>query len=113
MVNLPHGESRDIELPLDVRYFIKFSEARLQAVSSRNMYSLHGLEALMRAVFLHVCQRLTVVCTACRIAQCTGSATLPANRGRAAFHWAGVGILRSTNRGRRGSAHEIVVTRTE
>src|SRR5439155_1572309 len=35
--------------------------ARLQAESSRNMYSLHGLLALMRAVFLLVCQRLTVV----------------------------------------------------
>src|SRR5690349_12279475 len=35
--------------------------ARLQAESSRNMYSLHGFEALMRAVFFDVCQRLTVV----------------------------------------------------
>src|SRR5467141_4352637 len=47
--------------PLDVRYFIKFSEARLHAVSSRNIYSLHGFEALIRAVFLQVCQRFTVV----------------------------------------------------
>src|SRR5689334_21980711 len=41
--------------------FIRFSEARLQAESSRNMYSLHGFEALMRAVFFDVCQRLMVV----------------------------------------------------
>ena len=41
--------------------FIRFSEARLQAVSSRNMYSLHGLHALMRAVFGQVCQSLIVV----------------------------------------------------
>src|SRR5580698_10155049 len=47
--------------PLVLRYFIRFNEARLQAESSRNMYSLHGLLALMRAVFLEVCQRLTVV----------------------------------------------------
>src|SRR5215470_17273743 len=47
--------------PLELRYFIKFREARLQAVSSRNMYSEQGLLALMRAVFLQVCQRLTVV----------------------------------------------------
>src|SRR5579871_4050733 len=47
--------------PLGPRYFIRFSDARLQAVSSRNMYSLQGLLALMRAVFLHVCQRFTVV----------------------------------------------------
>src|SRR5215467_3040636 len=41
--------------------FRRFRLARLQALSSRNMYSLHGLLALMRAVFLLVCQRLTVV----------------------------------------------------
>src|SRR5450755_1460967 len=41
--------------------FMRFSEERLQAESSRNMYSLQGLEALMRAVFLQGCQRLTVV----------------------------------------------------
>src|SRR5271166_1855196 len=41
--------------------FIRFRLARLQAESSRNMYSLHGFEALMRAVFFEVCQRLTVV----------------------------------------------------
>src|SRR5947207_14988380 len=41
--------------------FIKFRLARLQAESSRNMYSLQGFEALMRAVFFEVCQRLMVV----------------------------------------------------
>src|SRR5438270_7263451 len=41
--------------------FSRFKLARLQAESSRNMYSLHGLLALMRAVFFEVCQRLTVV----------------------------------------------------
>src|SRR5580704_15393293 len=46
------------EAPLN---FIRFSEARLQAVSSRNIYSEQGFEALMRAVLLHVCQRLIVV----------------------------------------------------
>src|SRR5882672_10010928 len=50
-----------LKSPLEWRYFMRFSEARLQAVSSRNMYSLQGLLALMRAVFLEVCQRLTVV----------------------------------------------------
>src|ERR1700691_136707 len=48
-------------LPLGSRYFIKLSDARLQAVSSRNMYSEHGFEALIRAVFFDVCQRLIVV----------------------------------------------------
>src|SRR5262252_6218509 len=41
--------------------FSRFRLARLQAESSRNMYSLQGLLALMRAVFLLVCHRLTVV----------------------------------------------------
>src|SRR6202162_3998679 len=47
--------------PFAFRYFIRLSDARLHAVSSRNMYSEHGFEALMRAVFLQVCQRFTVV----------------------------------------------------
>src|SRR5437762_12997532 len=47
--------------PLALTYFIKFSEARLQAVSSKNMYSEQGLLALIRAVFFAVCQRLPVV----------------------------------------------------
>src|SRR5579864_1950107 len=41
--------------------FSRFRLARLQAESSRNMYSEHGFEALMRAVFFEVCQRLTVL----------------------------------------------------
>ena len=47
--------------PSMVRKCIRLSEARLQAVSSRNMYSEHGLDALMRAVLAEVCQALTVV----------------------------------------------------
>src|ERR1700677_3466391 len=47
--------------PPGVRNLIRLKEARLQAESSRNMYSEQGLEALMRAVFLLVCQRLMVV----------------------------------------------------
>src|ERR1700747_1994811 len=47
--------------PLVVTYFIRFNDARLHAVSSRNMYSEQGLLALIRAVVLHVCQRFTVV----------------------------------------------------
>src|SRR5580700_4547324 len=41
--------------------FRRFKLARLQAESSRNMYSLQGLLALILAVFFEVCQRLTVV----------------------------------------------------
>src|SRR5215468_7566094 len=41
--------------------FIRFSDARLQAESSRNMYSEHGFDALIGAVFFDVCHRLIVV----------------------------------------------------
>src|SRR6202051_2878707 len=43
------------------RNFIRLSEARLQAESSRNMYSEHGFDALMRAELEQGCQSLTVV----------------------------------------------------
>ena len=48
-------------MPFGPRNFIKLIDARLQAVSSRNMYSEQGFDALMRAVALQVCQRFTVV----------------------------------------------------
>src|SRR6202035_5153990 len=41
--------------------FRRLKLARLQAELSRNMYSLQGLEALIRAVFLLVCHLLMVV----------------------------------------------------
>src|SRR5678809_511126 len=47
--------------PSAVVSFMRFRDARLQAESSRNMYSEHGLLALMREVFGHGCQSLTVV----------------------------------------------------
>src|SRR3954447_14351883 len=47
--------------PSGPTYFIRFNDDRLHAESSRNMYSEHGLDALIRAVFLHGCHRLTVV----------------------------------------------------
>src|SRR5215475_11609855 len=47
--------------PPGVRNFSRLKLARLHAESSRNMYSEHGLDALMRAVFFDVCQRLIVV----------------------------------------------------
>src|ERR1051325_2663600 len=39
----------------------RLSDARLHAESSRNMYSEHGFDALMRAVLMHGCQSLIVV----------------------------------------------------
>src|SRR3954452_14078098 len=47
--------------PSSLRNRIRFSEARLHAVSSRNMYSEHGFEALMRPDSGQVCQSLIVV----------------------------------------------------
>src|SRR5262245_27081761 len=41
--------------PSGCRNFIRLTDARLQAVSSRNTYSLHGLVALIRPVALQVC----------------------------------------------------------
>src|ERR1700674_2014324 len=49
------------ELSSWLKTFIRFKEARLQAESSTNMYSLHGFDALMRFVFLTGFHRLIVV----------------------------------------------------
>src|SRR5690242_17678340 len=44
-----------------VRNFIRFREARLQAESSRYIYSEQGLDELMRAVLALVCHLLMMV----------------------------------------------------
>src|SRR5512140_2732585 len=49
------------KVPSGRAYLRRLSEARLQAELSRNMYSEHGFEALMRSVPEQVCQALTVV----------------------------------------------------
>ncbi len=49
------------KVPSGRKYLRRFSDARLQAELSRNMYSEQGFEALMRAVFGQVCQALIVV----------------------------------------------------
>src|SRR6478735_7159588 len=43
------------------RNFMRFNDARLHALSSRNMYSEHGFDALIRDVLMHGCQSLIVV----------------------------------------------------
>src|SRR5262245_50682361 len=40
---------------------MRLSDERLHAESSRNMYSEQGFDALIRAVFGHVCQSFTVL----------------------------------------------------
>src|SRR6476620_7509666 len=47
-------------VPSSRRNLVRFRLERLQAESSRNMYSEHGFDALMRSVFGQVCQRLMV-----------------------------------------------------
>src|SRR3972149_747370 len=47
--------------PSSRRNFMRFREARLQAVSSRNIYSLQGFDELIGAVLEQVCQLLMVV----------------------------------------------------
>jgi len=49
------------KLPSSRRKAMRLREARLHAVSSRNMYSEHGLEALMRPLAGQVCHSLMVV----------------------------------------------------
>src|SRR5687767_1507547 len=49
------------KLPSPRANAIRLSEARLHAVSSRNMYSEHGLEALIRPELGQVCHSLIVV----------------------------------------------------
>src|SRR4029078_10758263 len=49
------------KLPSSLRNAIRLSEARLQAVSSRNMYSEQGFDALIGPAAGQVCQSLMVV----------------------------------------------------
>ena len=49
------------KLPSSRRKVIRLSEARLHAVSSRNMYSEQGFDALMRPPAGQVCQALMVL----------------------------------------------------
>src|ERR1700733_677532 len=97
--------------------FIKFREARLQAVSSRNIYSEQGLEALMRAVLLQVCQRFTVESYCIPGSpQCHAESAANFRRSRALYCWQGapsvtffVQVSRSSSTARMNSS----VTRTE
>src|ERR1700755_758248 len=46
--------------PSSSRYLLRLIDDKLHAESSKNMYSEHGLLALMRSVFGQVCQSLIV-----------------------------------------------------
>src|ERR1044072_4255876 len=60
--NASGSRSPPLALSASLRWHLgRFSDARLHAESSRNMYSEHGLDALIRAVLMHGCQSLIVV----------------------------------------------------
>src|ERR1700733_1661132 len=61
MVSTAWRKSSTLNWPSGPTKRIRFSDDRLHAESSRNMYSEQGFDALMRDVFLHGCQRLIVV----------------------------------------------------
>src|SRR5687768_15269238 len=48
------------KLPSARRNFVRFKDDRLHAVSSRNMYSEQGFDALIFPLFGQVCQRLMI-----------------------------------------------------
>src|SRR5262249_29542591 len=63
--------------PSGPTYFIRFSDDRLHAESSRNMYSEQGFDALIRAVFLQGSQLVTVLshCIRASLHWCVASAS--------------------------------------
>src|SRR5580658_2927324 len=61
MVSTAWRKASTSNWPSGPTYFMRLRDERLHAESSRNMYSEHGFDALMRAVFLHGCHLLTVV----------------------------------------------------
>src|SRR5207342_2152797 len=69
------------KLPSSSRYLRRLIDARLQAESSRCMYSLHGLEPLIRPVAWAVCHRLIVVSN-CRPGSAHSHAALAISRHR-------------------------------
>ena len=72
--------------PSSRRNFIRLSEARLQAESSRCMYSEHGFDALIRPEFGQVCHALIVV-SYCMpgSAHCQAASAIWRSRSRALF----------------------------
>src|SRR5579872_3096915 len=103
--------------PFEFRYFIRLSDARLHAVSSRNIYSEQGFEALMRAVFLEVCQRFTVV-SYCMPGspQCQVESEILSSRSRArsfSAGWPSMTFLVHQSRSSSAARMKSSVTRTE
>src|SRR4030088_2601550 len=80
--------------PPGVRNLSKLKDAKLQAESSRNMYSEQGLDALLRPVFSLVCQRLMVESN-CILGSphCRGASAISCMSSRALYSLTGVRSL--------------------
>src|SRR5262245_20421086 len=103
--------------PSDLRNRIRFSDARLHAVSSRNMYSEHGFEALMRPDSGQVCQSLIVVSN-CRpgSAECHAASAIRSHNARALTvlaTWPDVRQVKVQSRSSATALSKASVTRTE
>src|SRR6267378_4739645 len=103
--------------PSSLRNRIRFMDARLHAVSSRNMYSEHGLEALMRPDSGQVCQWLIVVsyCTP-GSAECQAASAMLSHSARALTLLATLPVVRSVSahcRSASTACRKASVTRTE
>ena len=61
IVRTPAANAAASNPPPSARNFIRLRDDRLQAESSRNMYSEQGFDARIRSVFGQVCQSLMVV----------------------------------------------------
>ncbi len=97
--------SRSISPVSGFRKARRFSEARLQAVSSRNMYSEHGLEALIRPSLGQVCHSLIVV------SYCSpGSAQAHAARQRRSINARALTVFATARSVRRIRAHSPSVS---
>src|SRR5215831_8679927 len=103
--------------PSGLRNRIRLRDARLQAVSSRNMYSEHGFEALMRPDCGQVCQSLMVVsnCTP-GSAECQAASAMPSHNSRAFTILATLPVVRSVSAHGRSvwtALRKVSLTRTE
>src|SRR3981189_3214642 len=103
--------------PSVLRNRTRFSDARLHAVSSRNMYSEHGLEALMRPGSGQVCQSLIVVsyCTP-GSAECHAASATLSHSARALTVLAVLAVVRSVSAHSRSCStarRKASLTRTE
>src|SRR5918999_3989083 len=103
--------------PSSLRKATRFKDARLHAVSSRNMYSEHGLDALIRPEAGQVCHSLMVVsyCTP-GSAEAQAARAIWSHKARAGRAFATLPSVRRVSCHSRSSptrSRKSLVTRTE